>query len=317
MRKSINEFPLVSIVVVNWNARHLLEDCINSILNQSYNNLEITVVDNASSDKSVEFLEKKYSEISIKKNSKNYGFPKACNVGINCSSGKYILFLNPDVRLESEAIYELVKVAEKDKEIGICASKMLLLNNPKIINSTGLFLCRDGTTSQFGDGEEDDARYDKILEVFAVPGAAMFCRKKMIEEVGNFDEDFFLYYEDLDLSWRARLYGWKCVFVPTSRVYHLRNSTIKKYPEIHRIARYYHQRNRVLFLLKNLSFSSILQNLPSILKYDLLMVSKSIFHLLRYGSYPVEIKARLDVIKYLNKILNKRMVQHKRTISRI
>jgi len=306
--------PLVSVIIVNWNGRHLLGDCINSILSQSYENYEVIVVDNFSNDDSANYIKEKFSTVNLIINDSNVGFAQGNNIGYRYSRGKYVLFLNPDVRLDSECLYELVKVAENDYDIGICAPKMLLLNDPDLINSLGIYLCRNGRTGQWGDGKKDDGKFNKIREVFAVNGAAMFCRRRMLEQVGLFDEDLFLYYEDIDLSWRARLCAWKCVLVPNSRIYHMRNATLKKYPEIGETAKYYNQRNRILVLLKNSSFTQLFVNFPFILKYDLLMVAKSIFYLFKYRRYPIEIRARFDAMLQLYKVAQKRYKDNKNII---
>lgn len=300
----LQESPPVTVIIVCWNSSKFLKECLDSVLHQSYHNYHIVVVDNNSSDDSVTLIEREYPMVTVIKNSDNYGYAKGNNIGIRHATGKYIVILNPDTVVEKKWLQELVKTAERDTRIGICASKVLLYHHRSILNSVGLYKGRDGKTRHLGDGEIDNGQYDMLMEIFAAPGVSMLLRKEMLEEVGLFDEAYFMYDEDLDLSWRAKLAGWKCVYVPHSRVYHIRNATVKMKPEIYLFLRYCEQRNRIWTLLKNFSLASLFIFGPHLLKYDISRVVKSISGFFKTNRPPVEIKADVDALRFFP--INKR-----------
>lgn len=240
--------PFVSIIIVNWNGKKYLKDCLNSVFSQTYPNYEVVFVDNASTDGSVKYIKENFSKVKIVVNKENLGFAKGNNVGIEVAKGKYIVTLNNDTTVEPHWLEELVKVAENDEKTGICASKILWMDKPNIIYSTGLVLKYGCTVADRGHLEEDRGQYEKVQQVFGACACSALYRKKMLNEIGPFDETYFAYYEDSDLSWRAQNAGWKAVYVPTSICYHKSWGTPKA-PTIHKIAK----RNAVRTVCKNAS----------------------------------------------------------------
>lgn len=213
------DWPHVSVVVINRNGRHSLEACLSSLQAQTYPDYEIILVDNASTDDSVSFIESRFPGVSIIKNETNLGFA-GINRGILVAEGKYVAIINHDTRVDSNWLKALVEVAESSAEIGMCAPKILSLRDPSLIESVGLAIYPDGMARMRGWLEKDVGQYDEVQEILLPSGCAALYRKEMLDEVGLLDEDFFAYCEDVDLGLRGRLAGWKAVLAPSAVVYH-------------------------------------------------------------------------------------------------
>ena len=240
--------PLVSVIVLNWNGVGFLEECLNSLSNQSYKFSETIVVDNGSTDGSLELVKKKFfGSVKLIENGRNLGFSGGNNRGINAATGSYILLLNNDAVAERRWIEELVVAAEKDPKVGMCASKVLSYENRNIIDNVGHLIYRDGLNRGKGRLEEDKGQYDNEEEVFFPSGCAALYRKKMFDEIGLFDEDFFAYGDDTDIGIRGRLAGWKCIYVPSAIVLHKYSGSSSPYSEL---KAFYVERNRVWIAVK-------------------------------------------------------------------
>jgi len=218
------KYPKVSIVIVNWNGKEYLGDCLSSVFDQSYPNYDVILVDNGSMDGSVEFVRKNYPKVKIIKLSKNYGIAKGNNIGIREAfkdkDVRYIASLATDTKVEKNWLSELVKVANTEEKIGICVPKILKMDNPKIIDHTGAVFKWKLVFRNRGRGEVDIGQYDNKLDVDGTDGTSCLLKRQMLEEIGLFDESFFINYEYHELSWRAYKRGWKAKFVPSSIVYH-------------------------------------------------------------------------------------------------
>jgi GT2 family glycosyltransferase len=210
---------LISVVVLNWNGMTVLDRCLGSLEHQTYSSLEIIVVDNASTDGSAEWVRAKFPNVRLIVNERNLGFGGGNNIGIRAVSGRYIMMLNNDTRLDSQCIEELKRTIEKDERYGACASKILLEYEEDLIDAAGIVVCPDGLSIGRGRLEKGD-RYDEEVEVFFASDCACLYRKEMLDDIGLYDEDFFAYAEDTDLGWRARLAGWKAYYVPEAIVYY-------------------------------------------------------------------------------------------------
>ena len=240
----------VSIIIPNYNGQKYLGDCIDSLhqLDIPHENYEIIVVDNASSDNSVEFICSKYPDVVLIQASKNLGFASGCNLGIKNSSGEYIVLLNNDTVVDKNWLKELVAVAGCDEEVAIAGSKLLFKDDPRKIQNATTFLTDRGDGGDVGTYQPDEGQYDSTREVMAVCGASMLIRRTLIEEIGPLDEDFFAYYEELDLCYRARLYGKKIIFAPKSIVYHVHAATSGEWSPFFT---FLVLRNKLLIHLKN------------------------------------------------------------------
>jgi len=239
----------VSVVIPNWNGKKFLPLCLSSLRNQTYANFEIILVDNNSKDGSVELVAQNFPEVIIVTNKVNRGFAGGVNDGIHraCNDSKYIVVLNNDTKADSKWLEKLVEGAERQWNIGMCASKVLKFDKASIIDSAGLAIYRDLDGFRRGRGRTDTAEFDTMKEVFGPVGSAALYRKSMLDEIGLFDEDFFAYVEDIELAWRARLAGWKCMYIPTSVIYHVHSGTLgEDSPKI----LYYKARNKFYMIFK-------------------------------------------------------------------
>ncbi len=239
--------PLVSVIVVNWNGKAYLGACLTSLYNQTFLDFELIVVDNGSTDGSVEIVRSHFPDCLIIRNTHNYGFARGNNQGIEKAKGRYIALLNNDAEADSHWLEELIKVAEEDHRIGMLASKIYLQGGHKIIDNVGHLIYRDGLNRGRGRLEADHGQFDKKEEVLFPSGcAALYCRK-MLEEIGLFDEDFFAYGDDTDLGLKGRLAGWKCLYVPTAIVFHRYSQSSGSYSPF---KAFYVERNRVWIAIK-------------------------------------------------------------------
>jgi len=262
---SNDTLPTVSIVILNYNGKGFLEACLSSLqrLNYPKEAMEIVLVDNGSNDGSTDFVRKKFPDVEIVELKRNIGFSAGNNVGIKKSKGAFVAILNNDTVVDENWLIEMVKLMLKDPSIGIVAPKILFAKDPQRINNAGSFPLTNGWVVDRGIYEKDKGQYDQVEEVFAACGAAMLCRRAMLEEVGGFDERLFAYFEDTDLSWRARLRGWKIVYTPYAVVYHEHCGTAREWSEFFA---YNVIRNRLYVNLKLGSWNHITRVVFSTLK---------------------------------------------------
>jgi GT2 family glycosyltransferase len=263
--------PVVSVIIINWNHRHCIIDCLDSLLAQEYSELEVIVVDNGSIDGSTELIRQNYPTVNVIAYTENHGFAQAFNNATRISNGSFVLSLNPDVTLKPGFISHMVRAIKSDARIGMVAPKLLQAWDSTLLDSTGLFIDQRRRTYDRGQGSVDSRQYDSNNQVFGACGAAALYRRSMLEDlkVGDqfFDEDFFAYYEDADLAWRAQWMGWGCVYVPEAVGLHIRgygDTLLKRRIKNHYGPRFA-LRNRYLMILKNDDFRGFLHDLPLIL----------------------------------------------------
>ena len=294
-----NKKPFVSVIVVNYNGRVYLDECMSSLSVQTYPTIEIIFVDNGSSDSSCEYVEKNFPSVKIIANNENLGFAKGNNIGIKAAKGELIATLNNDTKVTSRWVEELVDAINSDANVGMCASKMLFMKNVEFIDSTGICISRSGACWDRGMFERDNGQYESIDEVFGpCAGAAMY-RKSMLEEIGLFDEDFYAYMEDVDLAFRGRLRGWKCLYVPEAVVFHVHGGTAG-YVSDYTI--YYGNRNIIWNCVKNYPTRLLITSLPWIVGRNLAVIP---YYILK-GHGGTIIRSKIDAIKGISKILAKR-----------
>jgi hypothetical protein len=293
------QFPLVSVIIVNYNGRAYLDACISSILSQTYPKIEIIFVDNGSSDNSTDYIKDKYPSVVIIACSENYGFAKGNNIGIEAAKGDLVATLNNDTKVTSRWVEELVQSISLDEKIGMCASKMLFMKEPEIINSTGICISRSGACWDRGMSEQDKGQYDSCTDVFGPCAGAAIYRKTMLEDIGLFDEDFCAYMEDADLAFRGRLAGWKCLYVPNAVVYHFHGGTAG-YVSDYTI--YHGDRNLIWNTFKNFPTQFLITSLPWIICRNLAVVP---YYILK-GHGSAILRSKIDAIKGMKKVLSKR-----------
>lgn len=225
-------YPKVSIIILNWDGLEDTIECLESLKKITYTNYEVILVDNGSEGNEAQVLREKFGDyVHTVENDRNYGFAKGSNIGMNYAfknlNPHYILVLDNDTVVDSKFLSEMVKVATSDEKIGICGAKMLKMNAPGIIDSTG-HVFSWGRIIDRGRGKVDKGQYDDKTNVIGAMTAACLYKKDMLKEIGLFDESFIHFYADAELSWRAYQNGWKARFVPSSIVYHKRRSTRRR-----------------------------------------------------------------------------------------
>ena len=306
----------VSVSIINWNGIDYFPRCLNSIDEQDYQGeIEIIIVDNFSTDGSLEYLEGLKNGIKILKNKNNKGFSYAHNQAIRASNGEYILLLNFDVFLDKNFISEMVKCMDTNLKIGIISGKLykqIDSKKSKILDSTGITM-KYCFMHPRGAMEEDVGQYDnpKNLTVFGACGAAPFYRRAMLEDIKCFDEfldeDFVSYVEDVDLSWRTQLNGWECMYNPKAIAYHERGATRKNNHSMQRDYLVYGFRNRYWSMVKNITPTYWKKNKFKIIGRELLFQLGSIKNISRI----TRLKALYLALKNLRKMLAKRRIIQK------
>jgi GT2 family glycosyltransferase len=256
--------PEVSVIVVNWNRCELLRACLQSLCSQCRDGylFEIIIVDNGSVDGSVEMLKHEFSNrdnicVHLIVNQENRGFCAANNQGISAARGRFIALLNNDAEAEPGWISALRRAFEISPEVGMAASKILVHNNRQKIDKVGHQIYPDGLSRGRGCGELDFGQYDRFEDTLWPDGCAAMYRKKMLDEIGGFDEDFFAYADDAELGLRARIAGWRCIYVPTAVVFHHRGATLGV-TSLYRLALI--ERNRILLAAKLFPWSLLCLN---------------------------------------------------------
>lgn len=299
----------VVIIIPNLNGREHLECCLPSVLAQTCQGFELILVDNGSTDGSVEFVQNNFPGIHIIKNERNLGFAEANNLAIRATTAPYIVTLNNDTRVDPEWLTEMVKAAESDPAAGMVACKILYMQPPQLIDSAGMDLDRTGMGWSRYNGLNDKNDETVPYEVFCPCAAAALYKREMLDQVGLFDESFFAYYEDLDLGWRARLMGWKCLYAPAAIVYHSHSATSRQGSGF---KRYMLSRNRIWSVLKNYPTPELWLRLPELLFYDLVAAVYRVG--LEKSLAPIQ--GRLAVLSGLRRIWRqRRLIQQKRTLS--
>jgi GT2 family glycosyltransferase len=271
---------LVSVILVNWNSGDRLACCLQHLEQQSHDALEIVVVDNGSQDSSLEAAVRRFNGLRVLTNGYNAGFCRAFNQGLAITHGAYDLSLNADIWMQSDFVEQLVSAVQLSPQVGLACGKLLRGTGPEAgrrLDSTGLFLSRQRRPYDRGQGEADEGQYDGRREVFGACGAAWLGRRTMLEDVACegevLDEDFFVYYDDADLSWRAQWRGWRTRYQPEAVAWHERGGgdTLRKPSATpkHAFAQAHAITNRYLMVLKNDCWSNLAPALPGMLCGDL------------------------------------------------
>ena len=282
----MNENPLVSVIVLNYNAGELLLNCIESIKKSAYKNLEIIVVDNISTDKSQKTCKEKYPDIRLIQNDENFGYCEGNNIGIREAKGDYIIILNPDTIVESNWIEELISAYNKFGE-GLYQPKILSLDKTEILQSTGNMLHIFGFGFAKDKGKNDNLVETDIKKIGYASGTCLFTSRNVLEKVGLLDSFLFLYHDDLDLGWRASQIGINSYYVPKSKIYHVESYSLKWSAKKF----YWLERNRKYCLLTHYSKNTYAKMHSSLCLVDLFVW----FFYLSKGFLGAKIKAELDI----------------------
>lgn len=217
--------PRVSVIIPNWNGLGLLRPCLNALRRQTYRDHEVIVVDNASSDGSVAAVRSEFPEVQVVVLPENRGYAGGCNQGILAARGEYIVATNNDTEADPGWLAALVEALDRHPEAGSAAARIMLYDRRDTLHSAGDLYRRDGTPDSRGVWQRFGPPYDCGGYVFGGCGGATMYRRAMLEQIGTFEETFFMYCEDVDLNWRAQLAGWKCIYVPEAVIYHHLSAT--------------------------------------------------------------------------------------------
>jgi len=286
----------VTAIIVNWNDKDVIVECIQSILDQNRNEIDIIISDNGSKDDSVEFIRRRFPSVKIIENGKNLGFGSAINRGLGLAKGDYLLFLNSDLKLHSKCVGELAKVLESDSNVGGTIPKILHIDQQNTINSLGVLINYTGIAYPNLLGQKDPG-YQEPFE--SACGGIFMLRREVYETVGGFDEDLFLYHEDHDLSWRIRLAGWHLKVIPQAIMYHHYkfNKGILKY--------YSSEKNRLHILLKNMEVKTLALICPALIIVEF----SQWFHAAINKWFLLKMKSYFEILILLPSILTKRKKQ--------
>lgn len=251
----------VSIVIPNYNGKHFLKDCLQSVFSQNIKDQEVIVVDNGSTDGSLEYLQA-YPEVRVIALERNYGFCRAVNEGIRAAQSSYVILLNNDTVVNENFAAELLRAMKSSPDIFSCSSKMLQFHHRNLIDDAGDYYCALGWAFARGKGAPADA-YAKSADIFASCAGAAIYRKEMLEALGFFDEKHFAYLEDIDIGYRAKINGYRNVYVPCAVVYHVGSGSSGSVHNSFKVK--LSSRNSIYLIYKNMPFLQILLNSPFLL----------------------------------------------------
>ena len=259
-----NKKELVSIIITNWNGKEYLERCLSSVFNQSYKNIEVILVDDASRDGSVNYLKRNFLRAKIIVSEKHLGFAGVNNIGYKQSKGKYILFLNNDTEVTKDFLIKLINVLGSNKNIGGVQSKILFMDNSTRLDSVGAFLTNTGFLYHYGIKKKDSSKYNKQIDIYTAKGACMLFKREVLKKIEVdseiFDSEYYSYFEETDMCHRVWLAGYRIVFVPNSVIYHEMGGTAKKVDSA--ILQYHSFKNRINSYIKNLGIFALIRILP-------------------------------------------------------
>ncbi len=325
--------PKISIIIIHYNTPQYLQTCLDGIFKQSYKNIEVIFIDNDSPDDSgLKFVTEHYKDkenLVIVPNEENLGYSKAANQGIKMAIERenpadYVVITNPDIIYSPSYFEKIIHRVEKDQKIAAVTGKVYKYDfknkkPTKIIDTVGLIAFKNRRIIDDGQGIEDVGQFDKEKEVFGVSGACPLYRREALEDVkinGEYlDEDFFMYKEDVDLSWRFQLYGWKCIYYPSAVAFHGRGTGIHKRfsmgqllkhrGKLSKFQKHYSFKNQHLMEVKNESWGTFLRDFPRILLKKIVAP----FYITLFEPYLW--KSYLDCFKQLPEALKKRKIIQK------
>ena len=303
--------PRVTVVVPNWNGERFLDTCLSSLRRQSFKDFEVVLADNGSTDGSVEFVARNFPEVRIVRLPENRGFSAAVNAGIKASpAAEHVVLLNNDTEVDPGWLEALVEAADRHPEAGLFASKLVDFRNRRQLDGAGDALRASGLPYRLGHGEVDRGQFDRETFVFSACAAAALYRSSLFGEIGLFDEDFFAYCEDADVSFRAQLAGHGCLYVPRSVVYHVGSVSTggKRSATATRLG----ARNSVSLLVKNLPLSAV----PHVLPFFVLEQVGRLLVAAATGSLRAQLRGLSEARRHLPLMLKKRrQIQGEKRVS--
>ncbi len=305
--------PLVSVVILNWNGKEYLRECLDSVLRSTYAPLEIIFVDNGSTDGSVDYVKSVYPSVLILENGKNLGYAEGNNKGIELSKGKYVVTLNNDVIVEPDWLEKPVEYFENDDLLAVVGCRQMSYYDHSIGDGFFHYPSPELTFERIGHGDSYDIHSSLAVPgyVISVNGGSAIYRRDLFIKLGGFDRNFFAYHDETDLCMRLFLGGWKCLYAPQAVVYHKDGASFKKRKGMWL---YYSERNKMWSLFKYYPLSVFLEHIVPIVKHELRIIK---YHFLRGSTPLLYLKAKWDGLiglakytslrkKYTRKFLDRR-----------
>lgn len=247
----------VSVLIPNWNGLELLKKSLPSLGKQVFQKFEVIIVDNGSTDESVPYVKKNFPKFKVIELKENIGFSPAMNLAIKESRGEYLILLNNDTEIDKNCLNFLVESADRHQDVGMIAAKMLNFHNRKLIDSAGDYIDEVGHANNIGLGEYDSPRFNVPGYIFLVTGGGSLFKKKVFDQVGLFDNDYFAYFEDVDICFRAQIAGFKAWYEPRAIIYHIHKATSRKNTAF---TEYLQFRNMTMTIIKDFPMSLMLKN---------------------------------------------------------
>ncbi len=298
----MNNLPKISIVILSWNSQKYLEKFLPSVLASTYENFEVIVIDNASTDATLSFLSENYPQIKIVVHETNLGFTGGYNNVLKEINSPYYVLLNSDVEVDANWLQPMVELLENDKTIAACQPKLLSFNNKKYFEYAGAAGgWIDGFGYPFAKGrifdvcEENRNQYNQTEEIFWASGASFFIRSAAFHEMNGFDSYFFAHQEEIDLCWRLQHAGYKIFSCPSAIVYHVGGGTL---PRGNSLKTYLNFRNNLIMLFKNMPWKEKIGKIPFRILLDLLSGFKGLLKA-DFGYFKAIVKAHFSFYKWI------------------
>jgi GT2 family glycosyltransferase len=299
----MDSIPAASIIITNWNGKKWLADCFQALDAQTYPDFEIILVDDGSTDDSAEWVAQHHPQVRLIRQREHLGFAGANNVGIRAARGEFIVTLNNDTRADPGWLAAMV-AGLTTADVGMVAAQMLIWDNSDLLDSAGIEVdwAGFGWNRMYGRPATEASRQ---AEVFGPCAGAALYRREMLSEIGLFDEDFYTYYEDIDLAWRAHRAGWRCIYTPSARVLHYHSATGGRYSS-RKV--FLLSRNRLWTLIKNFGRWDFLWAWPILIVYDVLSLGYQLWQTRSLAPF----KGRWQALMGVGKMIGKRSRSHRR-----
>lgn len=302
--------PFFSVIIPNYNGRRFLATLLDALARQTFRDFEVILADDASTDDSVAFVEAHYPAVRLLVNRGNVGFARTCNIAVDAALGRMVVLLNNDTEPEPSWLAELAKVICANPQAATVTSKLLLFDERHKLHTTGDLLGQDGIPRNRGVWEIDEGQYDAQPVIFSASGGASAFRKEVWQQLGGFDEEFWMYLEDVDWGFRAQLAGWQAVFAPAARVYHHLSATGGG-----AMASYYVGRNTIWTIAKNMPTALLWRNLPRILLAQVEITAAALRHI-RGAAAQARLRGQVAGLLGLPRQLRKRqLIQARRQVT--
>lgn len=294
----------ISIIIVNFNGKKWLKDCLGGLSKQTYKNYEIIFVDNGSSDGSVDFVKSNFTKVKLVLSKVNLGFAGGNNLGIKKVSGDYVLLINNDAKVDSDYLEKFIQGFEKHPKAGIIQSKIVWMNDPSKIDSCGSYWTDTSFLYYIGNGKDASLpKYNTPFQVFSVKGASIMVKKEMIRKIGLFDEDFWSYYEETDMCHRAWLSGYEVWYWPKAVCFHANGGTSLGFNN--NFIQFHNFKNKLSSFIKNFEPGNLIYAVMCFLIFNIAIGIVWIFRGKIKNSISL-VRALSWNLKNIHKTLNKR-----------